>query len=665
MPVASLVRFLPAFLALVTLSVAVQPSVSAEGQEVRTYRPVLGRFDRHDTSRPLRVMARKVARESGERAPRTILPLGRTSTPPPDEGTFRDPAAQGVLQAPIPAPIVSFEGISNADQPDEVQAVPPDPSGDVGPNHVVQSVNTSFAIFNREGIPLLFAPTNALWFGFGGLCETTNQGDAVVLYDHLADRWFITQFAFNIAPGTGPVAPFYQCFAVSATPDPAGPYHRYEMQAPNNLFNDYGKFGVWSDAYYMTDVQFAGNFPAGTGVFALNRDRMLAGLSAEFFYFSLPTSPFLLPADLDGPPPPEGSPNYLVGFSDEPDQLHLWRFDVDWVNPMATTLMGPTVLPTAPFNSNMCNFATGCIPQPVPGEPLDAISDRVMFRLAYRNLGTHESLVVNHTVDVDGTDHAGIRWYELRKQGPLDWFILQEGTFAPDLDHRWMGSIAMDRSGNVAVVYSVSGPATPPSIRYAGRLASDPLDLLPRGEGTLVAGGAVQVMGANRWGDYSMMAVDPVDDCTFWMFHQYYPITGVIATTGLPAWHTRIGAFRFPSCGVCPGLQDLPGIHIRGTGRPDRILGTFGPDVICTFGGDDLVVSGPGVDVVVAGPGPDEVHGSGGADFLFGQGGPDLLFGEGGPDQLFGGPGFDGLNGGRGVDDCVVGPGGGVTAKCP
>jgi hypothetical protein len=452
----------------------------------------------------------------------------------------------------MPSPEVSFDGVGSLDD-----VAPPDPNGDVGPAHYVQWVNLSFAIWDKGG-HLLYgpAPGNTLFTGFGGPCEERNAGDPIVQYDHLADRWMLSQF-------TGSGSPYYQCVAVSQTPDPTGPYYRYAFLVSEDKFNDYPKFGVWPDAYYMAINEFGSG---EQGAVAFEREKMLLGLPASLvsFHYEFTDLVFaMLPSDLDGPPPPPGAPNYFVNREDPyrlgyPWRLSIWEFHVDWDDPMSSTFGGPDGRPnqsvlTAPFDSSFClgSDRSACIPQPDTGTALETISDRLMYRLQYRNFGTYEALIVNHTVDVDVRDHAGIRWQELRKSGVDPWSLRQEGTHAPDGDHRWMGSIAMDRFGNVALGYSVSGPTLYPSIRYAGRLATDPLGTLPRSEATLVAGGGSQLY-IERWGDYSMMAVDPVDDCTFWFTGEYYTVSGW-------KWSTRIGSFRFPGC---PGP---PSGSLRGT----------------------------------------------------------------------------------------------------
>ena len=481
------------------------------------------------------------------------IPLG--PLPNRDKTATNGPAApdQGLQQAPggsgMPAPIVNFEGVNNING-----VYPPDTQGDVGPNHYIQWVNLSFAIYSKTGT-LLYGPAsgNTLWSGFGAPCQTTNDGDPITLYDPLADRWLMSQFALP----TFPSGPFYQCVAVSTTGDPTGTWYRYQFAWPGNKMNDYPKFGVWPDGYYMTVNQFASGSTAwaGAGVAVLNRSNMLSGTAATMQYFDLfsvdPSFGGMLPSDLDGPPPPAGAPNYFAEVDDSTwigpsDAIRLWRFHVDWVTPANTTfgLSGQpnAIVPVTGFTP-LCLTTRSCIPQPGTAQGLDAIGDRVMYRLAYRNFGTYQSLVVNHTVDA-GSGRAGIRWYEVRDPGVTP-TIYQQGTYAgdaPDTEHRWMGSIAMDGVGNIALGYSVSSGTVYPSVRYVGRLVGDPLGTLPQGETSLMVGSGSQTGSGARWGDYSMMAVDPSDDCTFWYTQEY------IQTTGTASWRTRIGSFKFPSC---------------------------------------------------------------------------------------------------------------------
>lgn len=466
-----------------------------------------------------------------------------------------------------PSPAVSFGGVGNVNN-----VLPPDTNGDVGPNHYVQWVNLSFAIFNKTTGERIYGPAsgNTLWTGFGGPCETRNDGDPIVLYDRLASRWFMSQLAL---PG-GLSGPFYQCIAVSTTSDPTGTYARYAFKVSDTKLNDYPKFGVWPDGYYMAVNQYTCFLFcswAGQGVVAFERDKMLASdPTAAMVYFDLfgvnPNLGGMLPADLNGPPP-AGTPNYFVQVDDDawgysPDQLQIWAFSVNWTTPSASTFTFQTALPTAAFDSNMCGYSRNCIPQRGTKRKLDAISDRLMYRLQYRHFPDHASLVVNHTVDVDGTDHGGVRWYELRNGG-TGWDIHQQGTYAPDADHRWMGSMAMDGAGNIALGFSVSGPSTYPSIRYTGRLAGDPLNLMTQGEAEIIAGSGSQTHSSGRWGDYSSMSVDPTDDCTFWYTQEYY------ASTSSAGWQTRIASFRFPSCGAA--ATPTADLSITKTDSPDPV----------------------------------------------------------------------------------------------
>ena len=353
-----------------------------------------------------------------------------------------------------------------------------------------------------------------------------------------------------------PSGPYYQCIAVSVSGDPTGSWYRYQFKVSDTKMNDYPKFGVWPDAYYMTVNQFTGGASwGGQGVAAFERARMLNGEPARMVYYDLyPVDPNLggmLPASLDGVAPAAGTRGVFAEMDDSawgysPDQVQIWTFGVDWTtSPPTSSFTKEIALPTAAFDSNLCGYARNCIPQPGTSARVDALSDRLMYRLQYRLLGSDAAMVVNHTVDVDGTDKAGIRWYELRK-GPSTggaWAIRQQGTYAPaDSDHRWMGSIAMDKDGNIALGFSASSGVTYPSIRYTGRLAGDALGTMTQGETTLQAGAGSQTHSSGRWGDYSTLAVDP-DGCTFWYTQEYY------AATGLAPWRTRIGGFKFPSCG--------------------------------------------------------------------------------------------------------------------
>jgi len=426
----------------------------------------------------------------------------------------------------------------------------------VGLTQYVQWVNLSFAVFDKTTTNVILGPVdgNTLWTGFGGLCETHNDGDPIVVYDKLADRWVFSQFALSL---TGP---FLQCVAVSTTSDATGAYNRYAFSYSN--LDDYPKMGVWPDAYYVTFNMFIGGIAfAGADVCAYDRNAMLLGQPATQVCFQQgPSVASLLPSDLDGhTPPPAGSPNFVMNFG--VNSLNLFKFHVDFTTPANSTFTGPVNIPVAPFTP-FCNGARGCVPQSGDSTQLDSLADRLMYRLAYRNFGDHESLVVNHTVGVDL--NSGVRWYEIQSPNGTP-VVAQQSTFAPDSNFRWMGSIAMDSTGDIALGYSVSGLDIFPSIAFTGRTPADPASTMGA-ETTLMTGTGAQTGGLTRWGDYSAMQIDPVDDCTFWYTTEYLKATGSFN------WNTRIANFRFPGC----NLPDLtPTISHTGNFTQGQTGATF------------------------------------------------------------------------------------------
>lgn len=503
-----------------------------------------------------------------------------TTKESPEKNT--SPALSGITDSPtalaasvqsaaptinIPAPSSPpFEGLSNQDNANHpaiaIRVLPPDTVGDVGPNHYVQATNLLFRVFDKSGTALTPPqPISVLFAALGPPCSNTDDGDPIVLYDSFADRWIITQFMVSGA------APLSQCLAVSQTGDPTGAYFTYRFVMPNAKFNDYPKFGVWPDGYYWSNNQFnlAGTAFLGVGVFALNRAKILAGdPTANFIFFDLETAVSnarsMLPSDADGLiAPPAGAPNVFSYFNanefvGETDSLRLYEFHADFATPANSTFTQRAESPVAVAAFDPRNPAgLDDIEQPPPADAaasLDSISDRLMYRLQYRNFGTHESLIVNHTVNVGtgttlATHQAGVRYYELRRTSPGGWTVNEQATFAPDTANRWMGSAAMDNQGNLAVGYSVSSTTIFPSIRYAGRLATDPPNGLFQGENTLQAGGFSQVSTASRWGDYSSLNVDPTDDCTFWYTQEYYGADNPATTI---EWLTKIGKFKFAEC---------------------------------------------------------------------------------------------------------------------
>ena len=516
---------------------AVQPAHAAPSP--RPHREVSPEVH-HDTSPPLR----SIRPVTGSRRHRAI-PL--RTFPRPPAGVLPDPVVQPPAQ-PRPgerlAPTVTRKitgvgaGFSGPQGSYTVSTAPADPNLAVGATQVVDLVNTAFAVLSKTGtVQYGPADTNTLWSGFGGHCQTDNFGDATVRYDNLANRWVITQFANVSSSG-----PYYECLAVSKTSDATGAYNRYAFQYAN--FPDYPKLSVWPDAYYITYNLYSGTSGGfqGTEACAYDRTRMLNGVAATQQCFITPAPAFasMLAADLDGTtPPPTGEPNTLVALGGL-SSLEYWKFHVDWANTANTTFTGPTNLIVAPY-VQPCLLNEFCVPQPGTSQGLDVIADRLMYRLAYRNFGNHESLVVSHTVTSLLT--TGIRWYELRRDTAGTVSVFQQGTWAPDATNRWMGSIAMDKAGNMALGYSGSSASMFPSVLFTGRLAGDAAGQMTQGEGTIQAGSGSQIgTDADRWGDYSSMSVDPTDGCTFWYTHEY------LAANGADNWSTKLGAFQLPGC---------------------------------------------------------------------------------------------------------------------
>jgi subtilisin-like proprotein convertase family protein len=510
---------------------------------------------RFDVSPPLGELMRQNPAPDKSGGPEVEMPDFYGGKVPADNGFSGDGAVQKFLGAmAIPTPFVAFDGILN-----QWSVHPPDPNGDVGPNHYVQMVNLGFRIFDKLGNPLTpVANNNTLWSGFGGPCEVENAGDPIVLHDQLADRWMLTQFSDSGAP-------FFNCVALSTTADPTGTYYRYAFSAP--AFPDYPKYGVWPDAYYLN----AREGDTTLGNYALEREQMLVGNPAARVvrFGSGPgyaSGNGLLPSDLDGEDlPPAGSPNYFIGTQDDDgaygaplDAINIYEFHVDWANTANSTFTGPTTLPVEEFDSNYPCSGRQCIPQPGTTVRVDILSyrQRPTWRAAYRNFGTHESIVTAQSVEA-APAHAGMRWYELRGLAGTP-VVYQQGTYSPDtIIHRWMGSIAMDGSGNMALGYSVSnGVDVYPGLRFTGRLASDPLGTMPQGEGIMKVGTGSQTSTGARWGDYTSMTVDPSDDCSFWYTNQFIP------TTSSVGWRGAVGAFKFPGC---TGSGGTPTPTVTGT----------------------------------------------------------------------------------------------------
>jgi hypothetical protein len=536
------------------------------------------------------------------------LPVDGAGQKPPGPGDVEQ-LTQGTRP---PAELVaSFDGLGEGFEGPQgpwTARNPSDNSLAVGPDHIVQTVNTRLAIFTKKGSKydttgrVLYGavPTNTLFAGFGGTCEARNNGDAVVRYDQLADRWLVVMPIFRRsaprpdqppvwkpggaayvsppgvagqpgraaklfvpppAPPPDPASagrgappgrrgqvpqekgPYSMCYAISTSPDPMGTYFRYEFLRP--LFPDYPRPAVWPDGYYV---------PTSTGdeviekhACVVDRERMLAGEPATEQCIVIEGVNFLNNADLDGRAlPPAGAPNIMMATGGtqlkndlDDDGIYVWQFKVDWKDPRRTTVSGPEKMQVAPYQYLCGGQLTDCVPQPGTDRRLDAQGDKIMARLVYRRVNGQESIVAVHSVDT-AAGGGGVRWYEFRVGKDRKVGLHQQGTYAPEGFYRWMASPAIDKLGNIGIGYSFGGTPHFAGQRFAGRLASDPPGVLSLQEAVLVEGEAAQT-NTMRWEDYSQTAVDPTDDCTIWYVGDYY-------RKGAANYSTRIGAFRMPGC---------------------------------------------------------------------------------------------------------------------
>ncbi|HEU0209644.1 MAG TPA: dockerin type I domain-containing protein [Candidatus Udaeobacter sp.] len=506
--------------------------------------------------------------EEEEEEMRTRYPFPRRGLP-----ATNDPI-QAVRQAiasaiNMPAPIATYPGITSAQS--GCGCLPPDTNGDVGPNHYIQTVNSRFKITNKTGTELL-APTtyNSLFSAMGPTTPcgaNQNRGDPIAFYDHLADRWVLSDFAFPAFPG----ASFYQCVGVSKTSDPvSGGWWLYAIQVdPSNptYLGDYPKFGLWPDAYYFSVNMFLNNTTfTGVRVFALPRNAMINGTGAPNaggIAFSIAPATLgdtysLNPATFrTGDMPAVGTPEYFLAINSSAvagtveNKVFVWRFHVDFATP-ANSTFGVGANHAADGSITVNNFVdafqsttSAIVPQNGTTVTLDTLGDKIMYPVVYHKRNGIESLWADHTINnnQNGTGPTAIRWYQFNVTGgviPATPAQQQTWNNAGDGFWRWMPSIAVDAQGNMAIAYSTSSSTTEPSIRYAGRLATDPANSLAQGEATMTAGGGHQTSSSGRWGDYSALGIDPADGMTFWHTNEYYSATGV------GAWNTRIGNFRFP-----------------------------------------------------------------------------------------------------------------------
>ena len=530
------------FLALLGLGAFSNASAQAQAQESKAQQvgqtTVIPAFH-SDLSRPLReqplIWPPMEAEHEANLNPK--IPHQHQDGPDP---VIQSSFWQRMINTPaIPGPVLQWAGIPYPGV--GCNCAPPDTDGEVGKTQYVQMVNEGLQVFDKLTGTSLLGPLaiSSFWSGFGGVCELSGSGDPIVIYDQLADRWVISQFA-----GVG--VPMTECIAVSQTGDATGAWYRYGFNLTTN-FLDYPKLGVWPDGYYMAANIFntAGTAFLGPQPFVFDRVKMLVGdpaaTSQTRGIIGGSSEETFLPADVDGiNPPPVGDPNHFVAFPQgSPLVYKVWAYHADFANPANSTFTLEASVPAAAFTA-LCPTTRACVPQLGSSANLDAIADRMMFRNAYRRFSDgHESLLDNYTVSASSV--AGVRWIELRRTQPGNWGIFQQSTYQPDTTWRWMGSIASDNQGNIALGFSASSASINPQIRYAGRLTTDPLNTLS-GEQHLFDGTGSQTGTSNRWGDYSDMTVDPVDDCTFYYTNEYYQ------TTGSFNWRTRIGYFKFAEC---------------------------------------------------------------------------------------------------------------------
>jgi hypothetical protein len=406
----------------------------------------------------------------------------------------------------------------------------------VGRDHIFEILNGNLAIFSKKGA-LLYGPVpnNTLFGGMGNRCSAVNNADTVVRYDQLADRWLIVLPVFQ--------RPYAMCYAVSATPDPLGPYYRYEFARP--LFPDYPRPAVWPDGYYNPTSTSDDPLPeivTQKHECIADRQNMLKGLPATEQCLVIDGGVFLLNADVDGRrPPPAGAPNIMMSTGGtqllkkfEDDGIYFYRVHVDWADASKTTVSAPQKVAVAPYHYLCDGQLSNCVSQPGTTRRLDSQGDKLMERLVYRNFGGHESLVVNHSVATSARA-GGVRWYEFRLNKQRDPELYQQATYAPDGFFRWLGSIGMDRRGNIGIGYSFGGDP-----HYPGQRFADPKGQLTFRESVLAEGQRSQA-GSLRWEDYTNIAIDPSDDCTFWFVGNY-------VKRGAETSTTRIGSFVTPGC---------------------------------------------------------------------------------------------------------------------
>jgi hypothetical protein len=493
--------------------------------------PIVIHEIKHDVSLPLRDLARNTppTEPSGQH---TLFPVRATHF----TGTTsaKDPAVQTeVLPLVRTTTILNFDGVNGTTAGG---VYPPDTNGSVGSTQFVLITNFDYEVFDKTTGALQLGPAriNSVWSGFGGQCESDNGGDPIALWDKMGQRWVLEQLEYFVGNQN------LVCVAVSTSSDATGSYNRYSFSFGSSL-PDYPKLGVWPDAYYLSVNSFGAGFAEPC---ALDRAAMLAGQAATMVCFSPNSQNFsFLPSDVDGTTlPPAGAPDHFLEIGNGTNTLNYWDFHVDFVNTKNSTFTGPHTI-TVPSYSLACGGFSDCEPQPSPGESLDSLGDRLMYRNAYRNFGDHETMLVSHSVKPGSgaTSQGAMRWYEFRATPPGSTFTLyQAGTYQNKNISLWMGSVAMDKAGDIALGMSASSSSLNPAIVYTGRIPADPLGKMESPK-IVAKGTGVQVNGGGRWGDYSSMSIDPADDCTFWYSQEYYNSNGT-------NWVSHVASFKFGGC---------------------------------------------------------------------------------------------------------------------
>ena len=563
---------------LATVAAAASVASGAAADQV-TVAPRFSSAVAFDKSKPLRDLVGTGAAIDRGGNPRA----GLAPVTDGDTGFTGDDSVQSVAgSAAIPNTSTNFEGLSNQDNFNifGFRVNPPDPVGDVGPNHYVEMINLVFGVYSRPGT-LLLGPvdTGTLWAGFPIDDCTDPSGDPIVVYDQFADRWILTQFT------TRGLDRLRRCRSTTASRSrrPATRPARTTATRSSrsrtstaDFFPDYPKYGIWTDSYVITTREFGPTVEYGIGVYALEKNKMIDGNpnARAVSFFLDGNDPVVLHAGRRRPAagghrrqaskPQErrrrsrssGHRTTTAGYGATFDAVqHLGpRREVEGErrrrrSSLKTQLPIGAVrldLPVRADGPRLPAAAGDREPGAVPRHPLLPAAADLAARVPQLQRATSRWSRTSRSRRRPGV--AGVRWYEIRRVERRRTRIYQQGTYAPgDGVHRWMGRIAQDKKGNMALGYSVvNGTDVFPGIRYTGRLAGDPLGQMTLGEGTVINGTGVQTTTNSRWGDYTSMNIDPVDDCTFWYVNEYYTAAGQASSTA--GWQTRIASFKLPGC---------------------------------------------------------------------------------------------------------------------